>query len=64
MKRLFVFVDMAAAASSSFAYHDYGYSRYKFEMSDWLTFMCIVMIIWGVLEFFVHDKHKIATDSM
>ena len=55
---------MAAAASSSFAYHDYGYSRYKFEMSDWLTFMCIVMIIWGVLEFFVHDKHKIATDSM
>ena len=57
MKRFFILAVMVAAASSSFAYSYYGsYSSPKFEMPGWLTFMCVVMIAWGILEIILFFK--------
>lgn len=55
MKRLFIFAVMVAAASSSFAYYG-SYSSPELEMPGWLTFMCVVMIAWGVLEIILFFK--------
>ena len=55
MKRFFVFVVSAMAASSSFAYYG-DYSSPKFELPGWLTFMGIIMIAWGILEIILFFK--------
>ena len=43
---------MVAAASSSFAY----YGSDSSSDSGWLTFMCVVMIAWGILEIILFFK--------
>ncbi len=44
-----------AAASSSFAYYGY-YSSPSFELPGWLTFMGIIMIVWGILQIILFFK--------
>ena len=55
MKKTFVLLSATIAASNSFAYYG-DYSSPSFEMPGWLTFMGIVMIIWGVLEIILFFK--------
>lgn len=59
MKRLFLIPVAFTASLSTFAYYgDYGYSSRSssFEMPGWLTFIGIVMIVWGVLEIILFFK--------
>lgn len=59
MKRLSVIAFVLTTALSTFAYYDdYGYSSRSssFEMPGWLTFMGIVMIVWGILEIVLFFK--------
>lgn len=53
MKRLTVILFVLASALNTFAYHSYSSS---FEMPGWLTFMGIVMIVWGILEIILFFK--------
>lgn len=63
MKRIFVFVFSVAAASNSFA--SYGdYSSPTLEMPGWLTFMGVIMIVWGVLEIILFFKIWGMTDNI
>ena len=53
MKRFFMFVAMLATATSCFAYYgDYSSS----SNSGWLTFLGIVLLIWGVLQIILFFK--------
>ena len=53
MKRFFMFVAMLATAASCFAYYgDYSSS----SNSGWLTFLGIVLLIWGVLQIILFFK--------
>ena len=57
MKRISVIVFVLTTALSTFAYYgDYGYSSSRFEMPDWLTFIGIMMIVWGILEIILFFK--------
>jgi len=53
MKRIFILVSAISVVSSSYAY--YGRSS-SFELPGWLTFMGLVMIIWGILEIILFFK--------
>ncbi len=50
-----MFTVLFAAATSSFAYYG-DYSSSSFEMPGWITFMGIIMIVWGVLEIILFFK--------
>ena len=57
MKRISVTVFALTTALSTFAYYgDYGYSSSRFEMPGWLTFIGIMMIVWGILEIILFFK--------
>ena len=55
MKRIFALASAAIAASSSFAYYG-SYSSSSYEMPGWITFMGIIMIVWGILEIILFFK--------
>lgn len=55
MKRIFTLASAMIVASSSFAYYG-DYSSSSFKMPGWLTFMGIVMIVWGILEIILFFK--------
>lgn len=55
MKRFSVFAFVLVVASNSFAYYG-DYSSSRFEMPGWLTFMGVVMIVWGILEIVLFFK--------
>ena len=58
MKRFTFFAFALTATSSVYAYYgDYdSYSSSKFEIPGWFTFMCIIMIAWGILEIILFFK--------
>ena len=57
MKRISVIVFSLAITLSAFAYYgDYGYSSSSSEMSGWLTFLFLVMFVWGILEIILFFK--------
>lgn len=57
MKKILVTVLALTTALSTFAYYgDYGYSASRFEMPGWLTFIGIMMIVWGILEIILFFK--------
>ncbi|SDN81231.1 M penetrans paralogue family 26 [Prevotella communis] len=55
MKKTFALTLATITASKSFAYYG-DYSSSSTEMPGWLTFIGIVMIVWGILEIILFFK--------
>jgi hypothetical protein len=51
------------AASSCFAYYRDSYSS-EFELPGWLTFIGIIMLVWGILEIILFFKIWGMTDNI
>lgn len=61
MKKLFVLSIVMVISSNSFAY--YGKSS-EIEIPEWLTFIGIIMIVWGILEIILFFKIWSMTDHI
>lgn len=56
MKRLVVIVFAVCSVSHCFAYYGDYSSSPSFELPEWVTFMGILMIAWGILEIILFFK--------